>query len=231
MSEHDLKTRFLTGIAVIIPLAVSVWVLLTLVNFLGGVLSPISSTLRANGVESGTIVVIIQLLSVLVLSSVILVIGTIAQRQVGKNVIAELDDYISRIPGIGSIYTTTRQMSDVVLDPNEDSAQFREVKLVEFPADNTYTIGFLTSEDPPRSVVNAAQAIMAENTEFQTVFLPMAPNPVMGGHLTHIPEKRIHDVDMKVEQAVQYILTTGVVNVEETDVTDADDKIHSEESQ
>lgn len=212
MSDHTLKTRFLTGVAVLVPLAVSMWVLLTLVNFVGGVLSPISGVLRANGIESGTVLLIIQLLSIIVISVLVLGIGTVAQRQVGQNVIDALDEYISRIPGLGSIYTTTRQMSDLVLDPNGDGTKFREVKLVEFPADETYTLGFLTSDSPPESVVTAARTIMAENADFQTVFLPMAPNPVMGGHLAHIPEHRVHDVDMTVEQAVQYILTTGIVS-------------------
>lgn len=224
MSDHTFKTRFLTGIAVIVPVAVSAWVLLTLINFVSGVLSPISSLLQANGIESGTVLLIIQVMSVVLLSVLIFAIGTIAQRQVGKNIISQVDDYLSRIPGLGSIYTTTRQMSDLVLDPNESGAQFREVKLVEFPADNTYTLGFLTSDSPPQSIVTTGQEMMGENTDmgfetkFKTVFLPMAPNPVMGGHLTHIPERRIEDVDMTVEQAVQYILTTGIVQTSEGNV-------------
>jgi uncharacterized membrane protein len=134
MSEHTFKTRFLTGVAVIIPLAVSTWVLLTLINFVSGVLSPISTTLRANGIESSTVLIIIQLLSIVVLSGLIFIIGTVAQRQVGESIIERVNDYVSRIPGLGSIYTTTRQMSDLVLDPSESGTQFRDVKLVEFPA-------------------------------------------------------------------------------------------------
>ncbi|MFQ3475835.1 DUF502 domain-containing protein [Halonotius sp. F2-221B] len=215
MSEHHLKTRFLTGIAVVIPLAVSAWVLLSLFSFVGGVLSPISGILSERGVESGTVVIIIQALSVVLIAILVLVIGTIAQQQVGENIIKTVDSYVTQIPGIGSVYQTTRQMSDLVLDPSEDGAQFREVKLVEFPADNAYTLAFLTSESPPESIGTAANRLMGDDAEaYQTVFLPMAPNPVMGGHLTHVPVSRIEDVDMTVEQAVQYILTTGIVNTD-----------------
>ena len=215
MSEHHLKTRFLTGIAVVIPLAVSAWVLLSLFSFVGGVLSPISGILSERGVESGTVVIIIQALSVVLIAILVLVIGTIAQQQVGENIIKTVDSYVTQIPGIGSVYQTTRQMSDLVLDPSEDGAQFREVKLVEFPADNAYTLAFLTSESPPESIETAANRLMGDDAEaYQTVFLPMAPNPVMGGHLTHVPVSRIEDVDMTVEQAVQYILTTGIVNTD-----------------
>ncbi|MFC7043385.1 DUF502 domain-containing protein [Halonotius sp. GCM10025705] len=215
MSEQQLKTRFLTGIAVVIPLAVSAWVLLSLFNFIGGALSPISEILSESGVESATVVIIIQALSVVLIAILVLVIGTVAQQQVGENIIKTVDSYVTQIPGIGSVYQTTRQMSDLVLDPSEDGAQFREVKLVEFPADNAYTLAFLTSESPPESIATAANRLMGDDSAtYQTVFLPMAPNPVMGGHLTHVPVSRIEDVDMTVEQAVQYILTTGIVNTD-----------------
>jgi len=215
MPEQHLKTKFLTGIAVVIPLAVSAWVLLSLFNFIGGALSPISEILSESGVESETVVIIIQALSVVLIAILVLVIGTVAQQQVGENIIKTVDSYVTQIPGIGSVYQTTRQMSDLVLDPSEDGAQFREVKLVEFPADNAYTLAFLTSESPPESVETAANRLMGDDSAtYQTVFLPMAPNPVMGGHLTHVPVSRIEDVDMTVEQAVQYILTTGIVNTD-----------------
>ena len=215
MSEQQLKTRFLTGIAVVIPLAVSAWVLLSLFTFVGGVLSPISGILAERGVESSTVLIIIQALSVVLIAILVLVIGTVAQQQVGENIINTVDSYVTQLPGIGSVYQTTRQMSDLVLDPSEDGAQFREVKLVEFPADNAYTLAFLTAESPPESIGTAANNLLGdESATYQTVFLPMAPNPVMGGHLTHVPVSRIEDVDMTVEQAVQYILTTGIVNTD-----------------
>ena len=215
MSEQQLKTRFLTGIAVVIPLAVSAWVLLSLFTFVGGVLSPISGILAERGVESSTVLIIIQALSVVLIVILVLVIGTVAQQQVGENIINTVDSYVTQLPGIGSVYQTTRQMSDLVLDPSEDGAQFREVKLVEFPADNAYTLAFLTAESPPESIGTAANNLLGdESATYQTVFLPMAPNPVMGGHLTHVPVSRIEDVDMTVEQAVQYILTTGIVKTD-----------------
>jgi uncharacterized membrane protein len=44
----------------------------------------------------------------------------------------------------------------------------------------------------------------------QTVFVPMAPNPVMGGHLLNLPRERIHDVDLSVEAGMQAVMTTGL---------------------
>jgi len=47
-----------------------------------------------------------------------------------------------------------------------------------------------------------------------TLFMPMAPNPVMGGHAVHVPTSRVHDVDMTVEEGVHSIVTSGVATGE-----------------
>jgi uncharacterized membrane protein len=43
-----------------------------------------------------------------------------------------------------------------------------------------------------------------------TLFVPMAPNPVMGGFLVHAPADRVRDIDMTVEESMQAIITSGV---------------------
>lgn len=213
MPQEHLRTRFFAGVAVIVPLAISAWVLLALVRFLGSTLAPVGAVLRGYGFESDVTVVLLQVVSLGILVVLILAIGTVAQRQVGQRVVGRVDDFLGSVPGLGSVYQTARQMSDLVLDPEDDGQQFREVKLVEFPGQNTYTLGFLTSESPPDGVVSSARAITGDpDSTYRTLFLPMAPNPVMGGHLTHVPADQVHDVDLEVEEAVQYILTTGIVD-------------------
>lgn len=214
MARETLRTKFLTGVAVIVPLVVSTWALLVVGRFVANTLSPVANALREYGVQSNLTLVLLQAASVGILLLLILVIGTVAQRQIGRRVVDQIDVFLGQIPGLGSVYQTARRMSDLILDPEEDGdVQFREVKLVEFPGEGTYTLGFLTSNSPPDGVVNAAQMIMDDpDASYQTLFLPMAPNPVMGGHLTHVPTDRVHDVDLEIEDAVQYILTTGVVD-------------------
>jgi uncharacterized membrane protein len=55
-----------------------------------------------------------------------------------------------------------------------------------------------------------------------TLYLPMAPNPVMGGHVIHVPIERVCDVDMSVEEGVQSIVTSGVAVDETEDAAVAD---------
>jgi len=78
------------------------------------------------------------------------------------------------------------------------------VKLVEFPHDDVYVLGFETNRSP--MPVQAA----ANVDGMTTLFLPLAPNPVMGGFLAHIPDERVRDLEMSVEAAVSVIITSGI---------------------
>jgi uncharacterized membrane protein len=97
-------------------------------------------------------------------------------------------------------------MGDVLLESGVEN--FREVKLVEFPRDGIYVLGFVTNH-APSPVQRSAQV-----EGMSTLFLPLAPNPVMGGFLTYIPDERIRDVDLSVEDAVRTIVTSGIATEE-----------------
>ncbi len=215
MLREKLRTLFLTGVAVVVPVLVSAWILLQLVGFVQGVLEPLGTGLREAGYESTVTVAAVQVASLLVVALLVLLVGAVVQVQYGRRLVDRIDDQIAAIPGLGAVYQTARRMSDLLLAPDgdEDTSQFQDVKLVEFPGRETYTLGFLTSERPPAGVVESARAITGDaGGEYRTLFLPMAPNPFMGGHLTHVPADRVHDVDIEVESALQYILTTGLVH-------------------
>lgn len=66
-------------------------------------------------------------------------------------------------------------------------------ELVEFPHEGAYTLGFVTTETPVR--LSEAE----DCTETLTPFLPLAPNPEMGGHLVRVPANKVTDVDVTVE--------------------------------
>jgi len=109
---------------------------------------------------------------------------------------------IEQVPGVGSVYQGFRQMSDAMLE--SDGGNFREVVLVEFPTEDAYTLAFVTSETPE------TVAAPAESGEMRTLFMPMAPNPVMGGHVLFVPERRIVDVGLSVEEGIRALVTSGV---------------------
>lgn len=210
----------LTGFVVIIPLVVTIYILKAAFDLIASILGPVILLLQAAGViekvkfgglatllaelgiYSSTHQVLTEVVTLVILVGLILAVGAVARLQYGERVIDYFDAVIARIPGIGAIYNSFRRMGDVMLESGVEN--FRSVKLVEFPHDEVYVLGFETAESP--LAVQGA----AGTDGMVTLFLPLAPNPVMGGFLAHFPDERVRDVDMTVEEAVRTIITSGI---------------------
>jgi uncharacterized membrane protein len=197
-----LRTALLTGVAVVVPILITIYVLTIAVGILTQILEPFVSALQSLGVPGTSSQLFTQGLAVTLLTFVTLGIGVVATFRRGQQAITYFDVFVERLPGVGGIYKSFRKMSDVLLE--SDTENFQSVVLVEFPIADIYTIGFKTTETPPD--IEAA----ADRDDMVTLFLPLAPNPVMGGHLAHVPREYVTEVDMSIEEGMRTVVTTGV---------------------
>ncbi|SDZ82127.1 Uncharacterized membrane protein [Haloplanus vescus] len=197
------RQAFVTGAAVTLPLIVTLVVVGAVVNFVSRQLDPLVGVVTSLTGLNPASEVVVKLLTVLTLLATIFCIGAVTERRPNRSGFgAFFDTLVSRIPGVGSLYQSIDEMSGLLLDSDTDS--FQEVKLVEFPERGSYSVAFLTAETPD---------VVAESVgedEMVTVFLPMAPNPVMGGYVLHVADEQVYDVDMTVEEGIQSIVTSGV---------------------
>lgn len=199
-----LRQALITGAAVVVPVVVTLVVLSIAFDFLYNIVAQFAgAVLLVPGASGAVTELVVEIATPVVLLLLILVVGFAVERSdVGEAAFDAFDDAVSALPGVGSVYDSFRQMSDVVM--RSDEQNFRDVKLIEFPDEEIYTLGFLTTRTPePLSEPTPHDSMV-------TVFLPLAPNPVMGGHLVHVPESRVMDVEMTVEEAMQTVVTTGV---------------------
>ncbi|TQQ79766.1 DUF502 domain-containing protein [Halonotius terrestris] len=207
--DHDgprefARQAFLTGAAVTLPAVVTLFVLSVVVEFVSKQLNPVVAVLGTLFGTQPTSEVGLKLFSVVLILVAIFGIGVWAERRPGRSGVGVfVDTLVSRIPGIGSLYRSIDEMSGLLLDSDTDS--FQEVKLVEFPTEGSYSVAFLTSETP--EVIGEATG---HDEGMQTVFVPLAPNPVMGGYVLHVAADRVYDVEMTVEEGIQSIVTSGV---------------------
>lgn len=207
LAEHDLRavlrTSLIRGVAILVPLAVTLAVLGFVLDFASGMLNPVVDVVRGlPGVETLAGGYLVKVLTAVVLLAVVLVVGFVAEYRSGPGRLGEsFDEFMASIPGLGSVYTSFDEMSDLLLDSDTDS--FQEVRLVEYPTQGSYVIAFKTAETP--GVVTDATG-----EDMETLFMPMAPNPVMGGFVVHVPRERIVDVDLTVEEGIRAIVTSGV---------------------
>jgi uncharacterized membrane protein len=145
---------------------------------------------------------LMESLAVFTLLALVFVVGLVAETRSGDELERVFDTAMARIPGIGSVYTSFNEMTDLLL--SNDTQSFREVKLVEFPHSESYSIAFVTANSPPTIGDTTGHEDMT------TLFMPLAPNPVMGGYVVHVPQDRVYDVDMTVEEGIRSIVTSGV---------------------
>ncbi|MFT4963018.1 MAG: putative membrane protein [Halobacteriales archaeon] len=201
--QEFLRESVVTGIAIILPLLVTVLVLRFFVNFVSQILEPVVQLVSVATGTGGLSNPVLELITFLTLATAILFVGAISESgSVDVGGVATVETLIARIPGIGSLYQGVDEMSQVLLDNDTDS--FQEVKLVEFPTEGSFSLAFLTTETP--EVIEYP----LDHEEMVTVYLPLAPNPVMGGYVLHVAAKHVYDVDMTVEEGIQSIVTSGV---------------------
>ena len=220
----------LTGFTILIPIVITVYLINMTLDLITDALGPVIDILQWAGVierlsdagvarfmvETGLYSTVTdfytELITVVVLLGVVVAVGTVGHNRYGEMVIDYVDLAITSIPGVGTVYGSFRRMSDAMLDQGADD--FKEVKLVECLGEGLYVLGFETGPSPDS--VNEATG----NEEMVTMFLPMAPNPVTGGFLAHVPSDRVCDVDMTIEEGIRSILTSGVATGGETDQTE-----------
>lgn len=201
------RRAFITGAALVLPIVVTALLIVFIVNFLSGFIAPLVELLGAFQVSPDKRWQL-QLLTLSILGSTIFLVGLLAERTSGKTpqFADGFDDFMAAIPGVGTIYSSARQVSEVLFQSDTDS--FQDVKVIEFPTDDVYMIAFLTAEPH-----EALQESVGEE-DMLTLFLPLAPNPFMGGFLINVPESKAYDVDITVEEGVRAIVTSGVASGE-----------------
>jgi uncharacterized membrane protein len=190
-----LREVILTGVAVLVPVAITLYVLFVIFSALARLLTPAANLFPGS-------MLVGHLLAGLALVGLVVVVGLVAHFRTGKRAIDYFDAAVGRVPGVGAVYRSFRRMSDVMLDSDAD--HFREVKLVSFPGPQTYMLGFVTTRTPDLVVEATDEAAL------HTLFVPLAPNPVMGGFVVHVPDDHIYDIDLTVEEGFRATVTGGV---------------------
>lgn len=206
--RRDLRKTMLSGVALTVPFFITLLVLAWALDMFSNAVTPFVDVLVAFGPWEEPAPLLAEGLAIALLVGVVFFVGLATRHGPDTHLAREIEAVMEDIPGIGTVYTSVEEISDVLL--GSDAESFESVKLVEFPQDGSYALGFLTAEAP-----SAVEESVDQN-EMLTVFVPLAPNPVMGGHLLNLPPSRVHDVDLSIEEAMKAIMTTGIAIDEST---------------
>ncbi len=192
-----MKKYFITGLLVLVPLFITVWVISGLVGMMDQSLLLLPETWRPKaqlGLDIPGMGAILTLL-------IIFVTGVIATNFFGKRLILVWEALLARVPVVKSIYASVKQVSDTLFSDSGNA--FRQAVLVQFPRPGAWTIAFVTGK-PGGDVANHLSG------DYLSVYVPTTPNPT-GGYFLMLPRADVVELDMSVDEALKYIISMGVV--------------------
>lgn len=188
IKNFNLKNTFLTGLFVLLPIIITLWVVKTVLNFVNNLILPYIE-------ELGVPVPHIPGLGILVTLTIIFLLGLLAQNYFGRRLLDYWDKFISKIPVVNSIYNATKQTMETLFSKKEN---FSKVALVRYPHKDTFALGFIANE------------LKICNDYYYIVFIPAAINPTSGFAII-VKKEDIIITDLTVEEATRTILSGGLV--------------------
>ena len=195
---HSLRKWLLAGLLVVVPLAITLWVLQWIIGTLDQTLLILPEEWRPDRVLG----VHIPGFGVVLTIAILLLVGAIASNFLGKKLVNLGDAVVSRIPVVRSIYSSVKQVSDTLF--SESGNAFRTAVLVQWPRPDVWTIGFVTGA-PGGDVAN-----YLHGEEFLSVYVPTTPNPT-GGYFVMLRKRDCIELKMSVDEALKYVVSMGVV--------------------
>lgn len=193
----QLRRYFFTGLALIMPVVVTLYVLLALFRFLDNILGRfINFYLRE------TLGFYIPGLGFILFFLIILVTGFLATHFFGRNIFPALERWFSRLPFIRQVYPSVKKIFNFVF--SQDRPIFKKVVMIEYPRKGIYSLGFVVNEGP-------SQLRDITSEEMINVFIPSTPSP-FSGYFVVVPKKEAVFLDVSIEEGLKMVISGGVVN-------------------
>lgn len=201
--KQDLKNDLIAGLLVVIPLATTIWLTVTIASWVVNFLTRIPKQLNPFKDLHPILLDLLNLfigLSVPLLS--ILLIGLMARNIVGRWLLDFGERFLQAIPLAGPIYKTLKQLLETLLQDSRD--KFRRVVLVEYPRRGIWAIAFVTG-----TIGGSLQSVLPG--PLLSVFIPTSPNPTTGWYAV-IPETEVITLEMPIEEAFKLVISGGIVS-------------------
>lgn len=201
--KQDLKNDLIAGLLVVIPLATTIWLTITVANWVINFLTRIPKQLNP---YDNLHPILVNLLNLVVGLTVpllcILLIGLMARNIAGRWLLDFGEQFLQAIPLAGAVYKTLKQLLETLL--KDSGGKFRRVILVEYPRQGIWAIAFVTG-----TMSSEIQSQM--DRTMLSIFVPTTPNPTTGWYAI-VPEDDVINVSMSIEDAFKVIISGGIVS-------------------
>ncbi len=214
-----LRNNFLAGLVVVVPIALTMWMIWTFVGwidswvlpFVPGYYHPDALIDRFFGdsewfkmIFGEDVRVNVRGLGVVVFLVFTVFVGWIAKGLIGRSFLAWGERLVDRMPVVRSLYNGLKQIAETVFNQSNE-AKFDTACLVEYPRKGIWAIAFISTK-----AKGEIDAKIPVDEDIISVFLPTTPNPT-SGFLLFVPRHSVIKLDMSVEDCAKLVISAGLV--------------------
>jgi len=200
--KQNLKNDLIAGLLVVIPLATTIWLTITIANWVINFLTRIPKQLNP---FEGLHPILTNLLNLVVGLAVpllfILFIGLMARNIAGRWLLDLGEQVLQAIPLAGSVYKTLKQILETLLQ--DSKSKFRRVVMIEYPRPGLWTLAFVTGTASAQFQCHLSKPMLS-------LFIPTTPNPTTGWYAM-VPEDEVTNLQISVEDAFKVLISAGIV--------------------
>ncbi|REJ80336.1 MAG: DUF502 domain-containing protein [Planctomycetota bacterium] len=137
-------------------------------------------------------------------------LGRIVSARLGAWTVAQLErNILGRLPVIRNVYGSVKQVTDFLF--TESKVEYRRVVAIEYPRRGIWSLALVTGD----GMLDVATALEEPTL---SVIVPSSPMPVTG-YTMCVPRSAVLDLNISVDQAMQFVISCGVLVPPEQKIT------------
>jgi uncharacterized membrane protein len=190
--KKKLKSYFLSGLLVFVPIVITILVLKAIFSFLDSLFLPYLKPYFGYWLPG---------IGILIILVMIYLTGILATNYLGRKFFQLGEKLVLNIPLVKSIYGSVKQiLSTFSLQENQVT---KKVVMIEYPKENVWSIGLVNGE------------IIHPQTrqEMFNILIIAAINPA-SGFLIIVPKEKAIILDITIEDAMKWIVSGGIITPE-----------------
>lgn len=199
----NLLQLFFQGLIVLAPIGITIWVVISLFNWIDGILPNILHNISPSLIDVNTdgSLKLIPGLGFIVVVALVLFVGWLSSLFVVGRLVDVLDTVLEKTPGIKFIYSSVKDFLEAF---SGNKKKFDKPVLVNVDATDVWRIGFITQKD---------------STDFgliNHVVVYVPHSYAISGITYFVPVERVKPVDnVSAADAMKFTVSGGIVEVEE----------------
>ena len=210
-----LRSNFLTGLVLITPIILTIYLLWGVINFIDDKVVPWLPNKYNPSTYLGKDIPGLGVMTFLVFTTIV---GMVTKGFFGRQLIKYWQSLVDRTPVFRSIYNALKQIAETVFTKSDQT--FKSACLVEYPRKGIWVVAFVST------ITRGEIKEKINKDEILTVFVPTTPNPT-SGFLLFIPKKDVIMLKMSVENAAKLVISAGLVVPDYNEKNEIKNKINS----